>query len=190
MQPAMFDRKRRGCNIHFMNFDLDQAVEVLERTPAALDSLLRGLSSGWTDSLGDADKWQAYDIVGHLIHGEKTDWIPRARIILSHEESIAFEPFDRHAQFEDSKGKSLENLLSEFAALRADGLKALRSWRLAPDQLDLRGNHPELGRVTLRQLLATWVVHDLTHIRQIATALAHRYRDDVGGWREYLSIMK
>jgi hypothetical protein len=183
--------ERKGRDNHsLMNFDLDQATEILERTPAALASMLNGLSRGWTDSLGDGENWQPYDVIGHLIHGEKTDWIPRARIILSQNDDTTFEPFDRWAQFEDSQGKALTEILEEFAARRADNLNILRTWQLTPEQLDLQGMHPELGRVNLRQLIATWVVHDLTHIRQIATSMAARYREDVGVWKEYLSILK
>lgn len=172
-----------------MEFDLKQATEILERTPAALTSMVSGLSSGWTDSVRDRDNWQPYDVIGHLIHGEKTDWIPRARIILAQEGDVRFEPYDRWAQFKDSEGKSLAELLEEFAARRADNLEILRTWNLTDEQLDLQGTHPELGRVKLRQLLATWVVHDLTHVRQIAASMAGRYSDQVGVWKEYLSIL-
>ncbi len=173
-----------------MNFQIQQAIEVLERTPGVLAAFLAGLSDGWTASTGNTDKWQPYDIVGHLIHAEKTDWIPRARIILGQQENVTFEPFDRFAQFNDSKGKSIGSLLGEFAEVRKESLLELTGWQLTPAQLDLGGIHPELGRVKLSELLATWVVHDLTHIRQIAMVMADRYRDDVGVWREYLSILK
>ncbi len=172
-----------------MNFDLDKASELLGRTPPTLAALLGGLSDEWTRSHGDTEAWQPYDVIGHLIHAEKTDWLPRARVILAQEGNVTFEPFDRLAQFGSSAGKSLEELLNEFARLRAEGLETLRSWNLTPEQLSLKGTHPELGEVTLRELLATWVVHDLTHIRQIVTAMADRYRDDVGVWRQYLSIL-
>lgn len=172
-----------------MNFDILQATEILARTPGVLDSMLNGLSHGWTDSLGDREKWQPFDVVGHLIHGEKTDWIPRVRIILAQEGDATFEPFDRQAQFDDSNGKSLSALLKEFTELRKDNLNVLNTWNLTPGHLDLQGLHPELGTVTLRQLIATWVVHDLNHIRQITTAMAARYRDDVGAWQKYLSIL-
>ncbi len=135
-------------------------------------------------------EWQPFDIIGHLIHGEKTDWIPRARIILGQGENLTFVPFDRFAQFENSKGKSVTQLLDEFAALRAENISTLRSWKLTDDQLALEGIHPELGRVTLRQLLATWVVHDLNHVRQIVTTMAKRYDSEVGVWKEYLSILQ
>src|SRR5687767_15461623 len=123
-----------------MNFDLDQSSEILERTPAVLGSLLKGLSTGWTDSTGNPEAWQPYDVIGHLIHGEKTDWIPRARVILAQEGT--FEPFDRFAQFEDSKGKSLQELLEEFAGLRSESLDILRSWNLTPAHFDMQGVHP------------------------------------------------
>lgn len=173
-----------------MNFNLAQASEILERTPAALDAMLNGLSAAWTDSAGDKENWKPFDIIGHLIEAERTDWIPRARIILSQENGAVFEPFDRLAQFQTSEGRTLAELLAAFAEARAETLETLRSWDLTKDQLDLEGTHPELGKVTLRQLLATWVVHDLTHIRQIAIVMAARYREDVGVWKEYLSILK
>ena len=135
-------------------------------------------------------EWSPYDIIGHLIHGEQTDWIPRARIILEQGENPTFVPFDRFAQFENSKGKSLAQLLEEFGKLRTENLDILRSWNLTKEQLDLEGNHPELGRVTLRQLLSTWLVHDLTHIRQVVTVMAKQYDREVGVWKEYLSILK
>jgi len=156
--------------------------------------LLADLSEEWIiqkpqSENGDRD-WQPYDVIGHLIHGEHTDWIPRARIILELGENRTFVPFDRFAQFENSKGKSVAQLLDEFAKQREASLDTLRSWNLTEEQLDLVGMHPELGTVTLRQLLATWVVHDLTHIRQIVAAMAKRYDAEVGPWKGYLSILK
>lgn len=145
------------------------------------------LSDEWTASRGDA--WQAFDVVGHLIHGEETDWIPRARIILDQGEDRTFVPFDRFAQDEKSKGKTLLDLLDEFEKLRRENIAALRSWNLTEKELELKGIHPELAEVNLSQLLATWVVHDLNHVRQIVTAMAARYMDDVGVWRQYLSIL-
>jgi hypothetical protein len=171
-------------------FSLPEAIEILERTPRVIEALLSGVSDGWTASGGDAGEWRAFDVVGHLIHGEETDWIPRARIILDQGENRTFEPFDRFAQFERSKGKSLEELLGEFGEVRAESLATLQSWELTDDQLELEGMHPELGLVTMGQLLATWVVHDLNHIRQIVTSMARRYGDDVGVWKEYLSVLK
>jgi DinB superfamily len=173
-----------------MNFELDQAIEVLSATPKTLSHLLGALSADWTTAGNSENAWGPYDILGHLIHGEETDWIPRARIILEQGENRTFIPFDRFAQFERSKGKTLEALLGEFEKRRADNLGILRRWNLTAEHLDLLGIHPELGKVTLRQLLATWVVHDLNHIRQIVTSMAGRYREEVGPWREYLSILK
>ena len=177
-----------------MDFDIDRSIEVLSSTPRTLTSLLGNLSDEWVrnehDFGRDDQPWSPYDVLGHLIHGEETDWIPRARILLEHREDPTFTPFDRFAQFENSKGKSLHDLLDEFARKRSESLETLRSWSLRDDQLDLEGNHPELGRVTLRQLLSTWVVHDLTHIRQIVTVMAKRYDGEVGAWKEYLSILK
>ncbi|MGH7785122.1 MAG: DinB family protein, partial [Candidatus Binatia bacterium] len=131
-----------------------------------------------------------FDVVGHLIHGEKTDWIPRAEIILTRGESQTFVPFDRLAQFEDSNGKSLPDLLTEFSALRKAGISKLQTWNLTTDKLELKGMHPELGEVTLEQLLSTWVVHDLNHIRQIVKYIADQYAECVGPWRQYLSILE
>lgn len=171
-----------------MTFDLGQSVHILSATPNTLRAMLGDLSGDWTIA-SDETNWAPFDVVGHLIHGEETDWIPRARIILEQGEDRTFVPFDRFAQFERSKGRSLDELLGEFAQLRAGNIDTLRSWNLTEGQLDLEGIHPELGIVTLRQLLATWVVHDLNHIRQIVTAMARRYEGEVGVWREYLSIL-
>jgi hypothetical protein len=134
--------------------------------------------------------WSPYDVVGHLIHADETDWIPRARVILAQGDDPTFDTFDRFAMFEKSEGKSIGQLLDEFAGRREECLDILRSWDLTDEQLQLEGNHPELGRVQLRQLLATWVVHDLTHLRQIATLMAKRYQEAVGPWKAYLSILK
>lgn len=172
-----------------MKFQLEQAVEILARTPASVKSLLGNLSVDWTKDDSSED-WSPFDVVGHFIHGEETDWIPRAEIILAQSENPEFEPFDRFAQFEKSKGKTLDELLEIFADLRKKNLEKLRQMRLTPEHLKLRGIHPELGEVNLEQLLATWVVHDLTHIRQIAVVLAKKYSENVGVWREYLSILK
>jgi hypothetical protein len=173
-----------------MKFELDQALQVLSATPRTLRALLGDLTEEWTHSSGNAEQWEAFDIVGHLIHADETDWIPRARIILEQGENRMFGPFDRFAQFERSKGKTLEELLGEFESARRNSLAILSSWELRADDLALTGDHPEFGEVTLSQLLATWVVHDLTHIRQIATAMARRYDTEVGPWKEYLSILR
>jgi hypothetical protein len=173
-----------------MKFELEKAVEILSNTPATVESLLGNLSDEWTASKNSADEWSAFDVVGHYIHGEETDWIPRAEIILRQGENLAFEPFDRFAQFKKSKGKTLGELLETFAELRKQNLEILKSWNLTDEKLQLKGVHPELGAVTLEQLLSTWVVHDLTHVRQIVQLLAKKYGDNVGVWREYLSILR
>ena len=173
-----------------MKFQIEQAVEILSRTPETVKSLLENLSEDWIKSEDSSENWNPFDVVGHLIHGEETDWIPRAEIILAQGESLTFESFDRFAQFENSKGKTLSELLEIFEQKREESLETLKSWNLTTEQLKLKGIHPELGEVTLEQLLSTWVVHDLTHIRQIATILAQKYTTNVGVWREYLSILK
>ena len=173
-----------------MSFELAEALDLLGRTPAVLDTLLRGTSPSWHDMNEGPETWSASDVVGHLIHGEETDWIPRARIILEHGEDRAFEPFDRFAQFDRFAGWSVERLLDRFAELRRANLDVVRDWQLTNSQLALPGRHPELGAVTLQQLLATWVVHDLNHIAQIARVMAKQYKDEVGVWQAYLSILK
>jgi hypothetical protein len=172
-----------------MSFQLIEAIAVLERTPAALRELLGGLPNAWTDADEGPDTFSAFDNVGHLIHGERTDWIPRARIILAQGTNRRFEAFDRFAQARESTGKNLAQLLAEFAQLRAENLVTLRGWDLSEHQLDLEGEHPALGLVTLRQLLATWVAHDLGHVAQTARVMAKRYRAVVGPWRAYLPIL-
>jgi hypothetical protein len=172
-----------------MDFQLQHGTSILARTPSVLREMLAGLSSDWTDATEGPDTWSPYTVVGHLIHGERTDWIPRARIILAQQENRRFTPYDRFAQFRDSEGKSLQELLEELARLRADNLETLKDWRLDDAQLALHGEHPELGDVTLRQLLATWVAHDLGHIVQVSRVMARQYRDAVGPWKAYLSVM-
>jgi hypothetical protein len=172
-----------------MKFQLEQAVEILSQTPETVKSLLGNLSEDWIEK-EDAENWSPFDVVGHLIHGEETDWIPRAGIILAQGENPSFEPFDRFAQFAKSEGKNLDELIETFADLRRKSLETLQSWNLTEEHLKLKGIHPELGEVNLEQLLSTWVVHDLTHIRQIVTVLAKKYSENVGVWREYLSILK
>jgi hypothetical protein len=173
-----------------MNFQIEQAVEILSQTPAVLNALLGNLSGDWTMTNENADGWSPFDVVGHLIHADETDWIPRAEIILAQGENPAFEPFDRFAHFEQSKGKTLNELLEIFGVLRGRSLETLRRMNVTPEQLQLKGIHPELGEVKLEQLLSTWVVHDLTHIRQIVTVMAQKYSENVGVWKEYLSILK
>ncbi|MEA2604242.1 MAG: hypothetical protein QOF89_5234 [Acidobacteriota bacterium] len=172
-----------------MSFDLADALAILGRTPTVLETLLRGTSASWHASNEGPETWSASDVVGHLIHGEETDWIPRARIILEHGEDRSFVPFDRFAQSTRFAGWSLDRLLDRFSELRQDNLETVRSWRLTDAQLALLGRHPELGTVNLQQLLATWVVHDLNHLAQIARVLAKQYKDEVGVWQAYLSIL-
>ena len=151
--------------------------------------MLSGLPSDWTDATEGAETWSSYVIVGHLIHGERTDWIPRARTILAQGADRRFHPYDRFAQFRESKGKTLAQLLDEFASLRTENLETVASWRLTRAQLALVGEHPDFGAVTLSQLLATWVAHDLGHIAQVARVMAKQYRDAIGPWRAYLPIV-
>jgi hypothetical protein len=172
-----------------MEFRFEQAFEILSQTPTTLNSLLRGLSREWALNNEGGESWSPFDIVGHLIHGEETDWIPRARIILEYGESKPFEPFDRFAMFERFKGEPLDHLLDLFAQMRAASLETLRGLNITPDKLDLRGTHPQLGTVTLGQLLSTWVVHDLGHLGQIARVMSKRYADEVGPWKAFLPIL-
>ncbi len=176
------DRTRRP-------FVMNEAVAILTRTPATLDALLRGLPDGWVAAHEGGDTWSPFDVIGHLIHGERTDWVPRARIIMQQGERRPFDKFNRVAQFAESKGRALASLLDEFAALRRENLRELEALRLTDADLDRRGRHPELGVVTLRQLLATWVAHDLDHVMQISRVLAKQYSDEVGPWRAYLRII-
>ena len=172
-----------------MNFDLRDGVPILERTPRTLREMLSGLPEPWITGTEGPDSWSPYDVLGHLIHGERTDWLARARIILDQGPERRFASFDRFAQFRESEGKSLGDLLDEFERVRADNLVTLRGWRLTGNQLSLQGEHPVFGLVTLRQLLSTWVAHDLGHIGQIARVMARQYREEVGPWRQYLPIM-
>jgi hypothetical protein len=172
-----------------MELSLDASLEVLTRTPHTLQRLLGGLSPRWTGANEGPDTWSPQDVVGHLIHGEETDWIPRATMILTKGESHTFVPFDRFAQGDRFAGWSLERLLQRFAELRAGSLGTLQGWHLTPEQLALRGRHPELGPVTLSQLLACWVVHDLGHIAQIARVMAKQYSAAVGPWKAYLPVL-
>jgi DinB superfamily len=172
-----------------MDHNLEHTIALLTRTPAALDALLRDLPETWTLRNEGGDSWTAFDIVGHLIHGDRTDWISRARMILEFGETRAFEPFDRLGQARESQGKSLGQLLDEFAVVRSQSLAALRGLELQPDDLSRRGRHPALGEVTLSELLATWAAHDLTHLHQVARVMAHQYRKMVGPWSAYLGVM-
>lgn len=173
-----------------MEHNLADTIALLARTPATLEALLRDLPESWTMRNEGTETFSAFDIVGHLIHGEKTDWMPRARMILSAGESREFEKFDRHAQEQESAGKSLSTLLDEFGRLRSENLRELRAMNLRAEDLGKRGKHPALGTVTLSQLLATWAAHDLTHLHQLSRVMAHQYRDAVGPWTKYLGVMR
>jgi hypothetical protein len=168
--------------------DLEQTIALLTRMPAALDALLRGLPDTWTSRNEGENTWDARGIIGHLIHGERTDWMPRTRHILQFGEARPFEPFDRLGHQADNG--SLNELLDEFARLRAENLRELRTLNLQPSDLDRRGLHPALGTVTLSQLLATWAAHDLTHLHQLSRVMAHQYREGVGPWSAYLGVMQ
>jgi hypothetical protein len=172
-----------------MEFDLQQTVALLSRTPSAINALLRDLPQTWTLGNEGGETWSPFDIVGHLIHGERTDWMPRARMILQHGESQAFDPFDRLAQERESEGKSLGDLLDEFARVRSESLDSLRAMNLQQKDFDRRGRHPALGTVTLAQLLATWAVHDMTHLHQLSRVMAYQYREEVGPWSAYLGVL-
>ena len=172
-----------------MEFKLSEALEVLERTPGTLRALLFHVSQPWERGTEGPDTFSPFDNVGHLVDGEETDWMVRARIILAQGANRRFEPYDRFRHKRRAAGKALETLLEEFARLRAENLKTLRSWNLTDAQLELRGEHPSLGPVTLRQLLAAWVVHDLGHIAQVARVLAKQYRAEVGPWIQYLPVL-
>jgi hypothetical protein len=169
---------------------LEECTALLARTPGVLNSLLRDLPDAWTSATEGEGTWSPYVVMGHLIHGERTDWIPRLSIILEHGRSHPFEPFDREAQFRDSAGRTLNELLDEFAALRSENLSRIEALHLSSDLLLLEGMHPALGAVTARQLLATWAAHDLAHILQISRVMARRYRHEVGPWAQYLSVMQ
>ena len=172
-----------------VRFDLDSALAVLERTPATFRAMLSGLPDAWLGATEGPDTFSPFDNLGHLIHGERTDWIPRVRIILAQGENRRFEPWDRFAQQRESAGKSLEMLLAEFEELRARNLETLKGLAITDRELALEGEHPSLGTVTLRHLLATWVAHDLGHIAQTARVMAKQYREEIGPWRAYLPIV-
>jgi hypothetical protein len=173
-----------------MRYDLQQATALLSRTPASLNFLLRDLPDEWTRANEGAGTWSAYDIVGHLIHGERSEWILRAKMVLEFGETRTFERFDRLAQERESQGLSLPQLLDEFAQVRSTNLEELRAMELQPPDLDRRGLHPVFGPVTLGQLLATWAAHDLTHLHQISRVMAHQYRDAVGPWTLFLGVLQ
>jgi DinB family protein len=172
-----------------MKFELTKAKQILRRTPATLNALLSDLPDDWALANEGPDTFSPYDVIGHLIEGEENDWIPRARIILEHGEAKPFEKFDRFAMYEKSKGKSLAELLARFEEVRGRSLRQLDELNLTPELLEKRGSHPALGVVTLSQLLSAWVVHDLGHIRQIVRVMAKQYREAVGPWTTYLTIL-
>lgn len=173
-----------------MEHNLNHTLSLLSHTPAVLNALLRDLPEAWTQANEGENTWSAFDVVGHLIHGERTDWMPRAKMVLQFGEAKTFEPFDRWGQERESRGKTLEQLLDEFARLRTKNLDELRAWNLCREDLARRGQHPSLGVVTLGQLLATWAAHDLTHLHQISRILAHQYREAVGPWSRYLGVLQ
>ena len=173
-----------------MQHNLQDTISLLARTPAALNALLRDLPETWTLRNEGGETWSAFDIIGHLIHGERTDWMPRTKMILQFGETKSFEPFDRWGQERESKAKSLAQLLDEFARLRSENLNELRGLNLRQEDLERRGKHPALGVVTLSELLATWAAHDLTHLHQISRVMAHQYREAVGQWTKFLGVLQ
>jgi hypothetical protein len=172
-----------------MEFNLDETMAALSRTPAALKALLDGLPRNWIENNEGPGAWSPFDVIGHLVHGERTDWIPRAKIILEYGEARPFDSFDRFAQFEESKGKTIGELLDEFVVLRERNLVALRELNITANDLEKTGQHPAFGKVRLGELLATWVTHDLDHIAQIARTMAKQYAVAVGPWQAYLTIL-
>lgn len=172
-----------------MQYSIQRSTEILERTPAVLTTLLAGLSDDWVMNNEGPETFSPYDVIGHLVHGEKTDWVVRAKMILEFGNTQTFERYDRFAQYEESKGKSLQQLLDEFAAIRKENMLWFKSLNLTEDDLDRQGMHPVLGDVTLRHLLSTWVVHDLTHIAQITRVMAKQYKTEMGPWPEFFRIL-
>ena len=172
-----------------MKYTLERSYQILERTPSVLKTLLTGLDNGWIMNNEGPDTFSPYDVIGHLIHGEKTDWTARTKIILEVGLSKPFVPWDRFAQYEESKGKTLEQLLEDFEKVRVKNVIWFRSLKLSETDLDKKGKHPKLGEVTLRNLLATWVVHDLTHIAQVTRVMAKQYKEEMGPWPEFFRIL-
>ena len=188
--------KRQACiyldMANLTEFRLAESIAVLIRTPATLNAMLRGMPEIWVRRNEGKDTWNALDIVGHLIVGERTDWLPRVRIIMENGEARPFDAFDRFAQSKETQDKwvEIDQLLGDFARLRTENLTALRALNLQPEDLARRGRHPALGVVTLSELLATWAVHDLTHLHQLSRVMAHQYRDAVGPWIAYLGVLQ
>jgi len=173
-----------------MEHDLQYTMALLTRTPAVLDALLRDLPDAWTLRNEGEHTWSAFEVVGHLIHAERTDWMPRARLVLEFGETEPFRSFDRTGHLRESQGKSLGQLLDEFARVRSANLGELGGLNLRHEELERLGRHPALGVVTLAQLLATWAAHDLTHLHQISRIMAHQYREAVGPWSAYLGVLR
>ncbi len=173
-----------------MNYNIQKSIEILERTPIVLKTLLSGISDDWTMNNEGGETWSPYDVIGHLIYGDRQNWMQRLYLILDAKSDHVFTPFDRFAQFEESKGKTLTQLLDEFELLRNENLTKFKALNLQESQLDLTGIHPGLGEVTMRQMLATWVVHDLDHIQQIVRVMAKQYKEEVGPWIENLKILR
>jgi hypothetical protein len=173
-----------------MEQNLHHTISLLTRTPSAFNALLRDLPETWTLRNEGERTWSAFDIVGHLLHADRTDWMPRVRTILQFGDTRPFEPFDRWGQERESQSKTLEQLLDEFGRLRAENLHELRALNLRQEDLERRGRHPALGIVTLSQLLATWAAHDLTHLHQVSRVMAHQYRETVGPWSVYLGVLQ
>jgi hypothetical protein len=172
-----------------MQYDQTKALEILERTPLVLRALLGHLDNEWVMNNEGVDTFSPYDVMGHLIYGEKTDWIPRIKLILDHGTSTSFETFDRFAMYKESKGKSIQQLLNEFEELRKQNVAWFKSLALQERDYDKKGLHPQLGEVTLRNLVATWVVHDLTHVAQITRVMAKQYKTEIGQWVEFFRIL-
>ena len=172
-----------------MNFELNQSLQILRRTPGVLRHLLTGLDADWIETNYGKETFSPFDVIGHLLHGEQTDWMARVEIILESGTSKPFTPWDRYAMYEESHGKTIGQLLDEFAAARESNLAKLESKNFSAEDLRRTGTHPKFGQVTLQQLLATWVVHDLNHLHQIAKCMAWQYRDEIGPWREYLTFI-
>jgi DinB superfamily len=173
-----------------MEFEIEHAINILNRTPTVIRDLLQGLPPAWIENNEGDNTWSPFDVLGHLIYGEQVNWIPRAKTILELGMQKTFEPFDRFAQFEASKGKTMPGLLEQFEMLRKQNILTLEKLQLKPEDLEKQGHHPEFGSITLSQLLATWVAHDLDHIVQISRVMAKNYRDAVGPWQAYLSVLK
>lgn len=177
-------------DIKKQSFSIDRTIEILEQTPETLIHLTSGLSDFWTKSNEGIDTWSVFDVVGHLLHGDKTDWLVRTKIILSNSYEKQFKPFDRFAQLETSKGKTLLELLNEFKLVRAENVRQIKSFEITTNDLTKAGMHPTFGAVTLGQLLSTWAVHDLDHIAQISRIMSKQYKEETGPWIEFLTILK